>query len=284
MSERIRSRRAAERASRPRRALITSFALAALTVGMSAAASFGSVDENELRRASVWRDRGVSQPLVVRSGTARILVLLKSQPVIAEASSGQLQTLIRPQALPENRVLAKDHPTRITAGEKRAAREAEVDFERAVLNLKDEARGSRADLAELSRRIRRLGGVVRARELLPASLIVRANARTIKRIGDLNVVQAVEAEPADRPLSGIGTDAVGAPAWWEAGFTGGEGAEDEVSADAALLSEAADPDHPAFAGVTVDNDPSIMSERSWDSYRRDHRFGRSDLHRGRVRN
>ena len=184
MNERIRSRRAAERASRPRRALITSFALAALTVGMSAAASFGSVDENELRRASVWRDRGVSQPLAVRSGTARILVLLKSQPVIAEASSGQLQTLIRPQALPENRVVAKDHPTRITAGEKRAAREAEVDFERAVLNLKDEARGSRADLAELSRRIQRLGGVVRARELLPASLIVRANARTIKRIGE----------------------------------------------------------------------------------------------------
>ena len=155
--------------------------------------------------------------------------------------------------------MAKDHPTRITAGEKRAAREAEVDFERAVLNLRDEARGSRADLAELSRRIQRLGGVVRARELLPASLIVRANARTIKRIGSLNVVQAVESEPADRPLSGIGTDAIGAPAWWEAGFTGGEGADDEVPADAAILSEAADPDHPAFAGVTVDNDPALIT-------------------------
>ncbi len=58
-----------------------------------------------------------------------------------------------------------------------------------------------------------------------------------------------------RPLSGIGTQAVGAPAWWSAGFTGGTGPSDTVAADTAIQSEAADPTHPAFAGVTVDNDP-----------------------------
>ena len=48
---------------------------------------------------------------------------------------------------------------------------------------------------------------------------------------------------------------MGAPSWWAAGLTGGTGASDTVPADAAIQSEAADPTHPAFAGVTVDNDP-----------------------------
>jgi hypothetical protein len=72
----------------------------------------------------------------------------------------------------------------------------------------------------------------------------------------LPYVQAVEAAPRPRTLSGLGTSAIGAPSWWAAGLTGGTGPADTVPADAAVLSEAADPTHPAFAGTDVDNDPT----------------------------
>jgi hypothetical protein len=203
----------------------------------------------------VWAHRGATHSLSASRGDVRVRIVVRAQPVLAAVARPSFQSLVRPTETLSSRREAQDHPLTITSREKRAARSEEESFEAAVERLADEADSSSAQLADLTRRVEALGGVVRAQELLPAALIARVDARAIGRIDGLDGVQAVEPAPHEKPLSGVGTSAVGAPAWWTAGHIGGGGANDTVPADVAIQSEAADPSHPAFAGVTVDNGP-----------------------------
>ncbi|MFN8151504.1 MAG: hypothetical protein U0R24_10330 [Solirubrobacterales bacterium] len=91
-------------------------------------------------------------------------------------------------------------------------------------------------------------------DIAPAAVVARLPTERIERLSQFDGVQAVLRAPKPKPRSGIGWQAVGAPAWHSAGFTGGTGAVDTLAADAGVTGELPDP-HPAFAGITVDNDP-----------------------------
>ncbi|MDP8943266.1 MAG: S8 family serine peptidase, partial [Actinomycetota bacterium] len=70
--------------------------------------------------------------------------------------------------------------------------------------------------------------------------------------------EVLSVEPAPRPRShGLydGTRAVGAPSFWDAGFSGGLGAADRSPVDLAVFTDQSDHDHPAFAGVRFQTQP-----------------------------
>lgn len=232
---------------------------AALACGLGATSAGAgvelTVDLAPLPAPKTWSDRGVDPALASGSDKVRVRIVLSSQPLLEAASGDRFQALAQPAGDPRAEAAAVASPGRITAPEERAARAAERSYQRAVATLDDESAQSSADLRHLAREVHGSGGKVLDREILPATLIVRAKADVLGELGQLDGVAAIEAAPVERPQSGIGTQAIGAPSWWAAGYTGGSGSNDTTPADAAVEGEAPDPTHPAFAGVTVDNSP-----------------------------
>ena len=233
--------------------MLAAVAFSLVVAGVSASTSVGETGDEDLRRASVWAHRGA--PTNPPAGTARVRLMLVSQPLLEAASSDRSQTALRPRPETGVRAAARRRPGQISQLEVRAARSAERSYETAIAGLDSAVSQANADVDRVALRVERRGGRVVDYELAPASLVVRIPDRKIPDLQHLRAVRSTEPAPRPAPLSGIGTQVVGAPAWWSAGHTGGTGPVDTVAADAAIESEAADPTHPAFSAVTVDNDP-----------------------------
>jgi hypothetical protein len=229
-------------------------ALAGVVLVLAALACGGASDTAvaaDVERALVLRPHGISDGLRQRSGRIRVRIVARHQPLLRALLSPRLRPLLRSAARP-----ALPDRGAVAAVEKRAARRAERLYADAMTVAGGQAAASRRQLGRIAAAARRRGAAVHGYEVAPAAVIVRLTPGSLRFLAALPSVQAIEPAPRPRPLSGIGTTAVGAPSWWSAGFTGGSGASDTVPADAAVISEAADPTHPAFAGTTVDNDPT----------------------------
>jgi len=240
------------RGSRLRIALVAAAAFAALGVADQVAASDG-----ELRRPPTWSDRGLSDDLGRTSGTHRVRISTRAQPLLAAALTADISSFPSAAADRDLRAIGRGHPGRITSVERESARRAERWFERSVRALGPEAARASSLIRRLESLVEASGGSVVASELVPAAVVARVPSHDLGDLARRRLVGSIEAAPRDRPLSGVGTQAVGAPSWWTAGFTGGGGFADVVPADAALRSEAVDPTHPAFDDVTVENDPTL---------------------------
>ena len=110
-------------------------------------------------------------------------------------------------------------------------------------------------LIRISGAVRRQRGAVQELELAPAAVIATVKAGSLPRLAGARSSKRssrrrprgdcrASAPPQSAPRAG------GLLASLEAGTV------DSVPADVAIESEALDPDHPAFAAVIVDNDPS----------------------------
>ena len=208
----------------------------------------------DLDRAAVKRAEGIASGLRAREGRSRVRILSRGQLLLKAALSAELRPLLRPSA-PHRSGAASS--LSIGPDEKRAARRAEGAYETAVARLNDEAHARSQRLRRLARQVRAHGGTLRRIEAVPAAIVADVSARSLRKLSSLASVRAIEPVSRSKRLSEVGTAAVGAPSWWTDGFTGGTGASDSVPADAAIISEAVDPSHPAFEGVTIDNDPSL---------------------------
>ena len=233
-------------------------AAVALATGAGAAAPGpgASIDAPSLPPAESWSKRGVDPALADEEGMVRVRVILRDQALLAAASDPTIQAQLQTAPAASSRTAAADHPGRITGIEKADAREAEGNYEDAVDDLQPAAAETGDDVDQVAAQIRRSGGEVLDSEIVPAAVIARIPAGELEDLERLGSVAAVEDAPKPKPQSSVGWQAVGAPAWHSAGFTGGGGTSDTVPADAGVLGELPDPTHPAFAGVTVDNDPT----------------------------
>lgn len=190
-------------------------------------------------------------------GPQRVEIHLLQQPVLAAAARPRLQALLSPPARPVDSVVARLNPLVVTEAERAAAAELEVRYDRAVLSLGDESRTARKGQRSLLAAIRRSGGTAIARSVLPNAIVARVRSRSLGTLASRGDVESIAPAPrAERHLN-VSAEAVGAPAWWDAGFTGGEGPGDVTGStvDVAAVNDAVDPSHPAFAAVDVINSP-----------------------------
>lgn len=230
---------------------------AAFAVGdAGAAAPESAIDPAMLPPAQTWSDRGVDSELTAKPGSVRVRLILRDQDLLAAAAELRIRQKLQTAPTPTSRRAARDYPARITEGEKAAALEAEGNYEDAIVELQPAADQTSVDIDRVAAKVRQSGGVVLGSEIVPAAVIARVPADELGGLERLSSVQAIAAAPEPRPLSSIGWQAVGAPSWFAAGYTGGTGTSDTVPADAGVSSELPDPTHPAFAGVHVDNDPA----------------------------
>ncbi len=223
----------------------------------------------DIERAYVRQSVGIARDLRDGTGSLRVRIVSRAQPLLRAAIAGRSRSLLRPSgnaAGPIPRLGA------ISPAEKAAARRAEAAYEDGIDQLSDEARAASRRLARIGRAVRRQRGTVQELELAPAAVIARVKAGSLQRLAGNPNVQAIEPAPAPRRLSGIGTAAVGAPSWWAAGFTGGGGRRTPCRPMPRSRARPPTQTHPAFAGVTVDNDPEPSGHRSRDPHRRDHRL------------
>lgn len=202
-------------------------------------------------------ESGVEPILADLRGDVRILVTLTDQPLLeAAARRANASRLLTDTQVVNGGDAAV--PRRITAPERAAARRAERRYERAVDLLQSPADIAEVSVDALARSLKGLGGDIVDTQLVPAAVEIRIASDKLDAVAELPAVQAVSAAAAERPLSGIGWQVVGAPAWFGAGHTGGTGASDTVQADAGVASELPDPTHPAFSDAVVENDPAIV--------------------------
>ena len=241
-------------------AVVTAATVVSLAAGPGGAGGVEgapSVELAPLPKAETWRHSGVAPELRDERGMVRVRMTLRSQPLLEAAARPRIADQLQLAPDPSAQRAAAEHPGRITATEKAAARRAEVSYEGAVDQLQPKADDSDLDVDQVARLIRRRGGEVLDRELIPAAVVARLPAKKLAGVRSPGLIASIESAPVEKPLSGIGTQAVGAPTWWAAGYTGGKGTNDTVPADAGVSSEIPDAAHPAFLGIPVDNYPSL---------------------------
>ena len=204
----------------------------------------------DLEKAYVERVGGIAPELRGDSGRVHVRITVQRRPLLRDALAGAAARLLRPSPSRPSVALG------IADLEKRAARGAERSYETGLAHLSDASIAELRQLRQVSRLVRGRGGEVDDLHLALGSLTASVKASQLEVLGGSGRVAAIDPAPEGERLSGVGTAAVGAPSWWAAGFTGGNGAADTVAADAAVVSEAPDPDHPAFATTVVDNDPA----------------------------
>ena len=224
-------------------------ALVAVVVAAALSGASGSAAA-ELDKAYVERVGGIATGLGGDSGRVRVRITVKRRPLLRNAITGKAAQLLRPALLQPSAALG------ITRLERRAARGAERSFEAGVAELSAASVAEFHQLRRVGRLVRRHGGEVDDLHPATGSVVAKVEASELERLSDSEGVVAIDPAPSPGHLSGVGTTAVGAPSWWASGFTGGSGGADTVAADAAVLSEAPDPVHPAFATTIVDNDPT----------------------------
>ena len=220
-------------------------AIAAVAVHVPAVAD---ADERRMDGAVMPGAKAGAAP---RGGERRIRVRITAtrQPLLQEALSRALRRGSESASTPSGGL-------GIGAQETRAAARNEKAFEVGIAGLASSATQQVRSLRRIAHAVRSHGGSVEDLELVPGAVVAEIARARLRRFASHRSIQTIEPEPRASRMSGIGTTVVGAPSWWAAGLTGGTGSLDQLPADTATESEAADPSHPAFAGVVVDNDPS----------------------------
>jgi hypothetical protein len=143
-----------------------------------------------------------------------------------------------------------------SGGDVGVAREQEGLRDSALGLVRAAGRRAPAMNSDLQRSIVATGARIVEVDPISNSLQVVSSLDALSDIGRLHAVREVAISPSERPLGLVhSTASVGAPAFWEAGFLGGTGANDVASPDAkgsadlAIINDDPEQDHPAFAGL-----------------------------------
>ena len=212
----------------------------AATAGLLAptAATAGLADAD---RTAITSSGDDFEPSRLRNGI-RVRLVLRAQPIIRAALDGPLRSMFRPRA--SGGAGIED------------ARRAERLYETGIGQLDTAVVRTRRKLEHVQAAVSDTGGDVLGLSYAPGVVEARIERSELDGLSRAPAIGAIERAASKPPLSGIGTVAVGAPSWWSAGLTGGTGSADSAPADAAIISEAVDPTHPAFDDIAVDNDPT----------------------------
>lgn len=227
----------------------------AVTLAGAAAATGPAPDSSiappVLPAPDTWSDRGVDSSLLDQDGMVRVRLILRNQPLLAAAAEPEAQERLRSGSSRGRGALVS--PKRISGSEKAAALRAERTYEAAIETLQPAADEASAGVDRVIARVEATGGRLITSGVAPAAVVARLPASELERLDRLASVRAIEAAPRPRAQSSVGWQAIGAPSWHSAGFTGGTGPSDNVPADVGVSSEVPDATHPAFAGIDVDN-------------------------------
>ncbi|MCW3050185.1 MAG: in-like serine protease, partial [Solirubrobacterales bacterium] len=156
----------------------------------------------------------------------------------------------RPRLTPRELRLVRSHST----PERLLARIASRQQDRRALDLRRVSRAVRATgrrLALLSAQLERRGMVVEKVEPLSGSLVARVAAAQLPALKQMPTVGTVSpaSELVDQTAA-YTSAAIGAPAFWGAGFIGGRGSADVNPVDLQILGDVAQQSNPALAGLT----------------------------------
>jgi hypothetical protein len=237
-------------------AAVVAIALAAVALPCLAFAMRpGSEATARSREPSRHELRGVTSQLrIAVRGFVRVEIVLKAQPLAAAAARRQPQLTIDP-SLARRRLLRRLSPL-FTA---RVAQSEQEERNRALRSLNPAALTAARAQHPLMDAIRMAGGHVIGTDPLLNSITALVPRSMLARLGTRNDVQAIEPAPRGAPLTLIApTEAVGAPAWWSAGFTGGTGSADLEPANLAIVGDPIYWGHPAFAGVSFETPPGAQ--------------------------
>jgi serine protease AprX len=234
---------------------------ALLTAGIAVAmAGSPPVDRAAVPRADLDIPRGVHPALREDDETVRVRILLRSQPVLHEVQSARFQRSIEMRSVARARRLAHRSPEQLSVAERRLVLRAEQRYETAVASLQDEVARSREQQIALESVVVRAGGRVSDVESAPSSIVARVPSSDLESLAKRRAVQAITPEPKLSPQLDVARSVVGAPVWWTANHTGGEGSADRVLGDVGTDAEGPDPSHPAFASLTIDNSPMVVAD------------------------
>jgi serine protease AprX len=189
----------------------------------------------------------------LRSGApserVRVSILLRAQPVLARTGRVGFERRLDGSVSMVAQAAARHSPAQITMAEKLQSVALERRRARVIDSLRARARRARRAGAGVATAVRRAGGRVVGREIVPASVVARVPRSALEGLIGRGDVQAIMPAPKPRPQSGVWGQVTGAPSWWSAGFNGGKGVNDADSNVAVYLgSDAPDAANPAFSG------------------------------------
>lgn len=119
---------------------------------------------------------------------------------------------------------------------------------RVLHELQPTASAVQRSLRPVAQAVRRLGGSIVAIDVLTMSVTALVPRGNLAALRADRAIGTIGHTPALKPLGlDTSTATVGAPSFWQAGFVGGTGSNDRVSANLAILNDKADESHPAFA-------------------------------------
>lgn len=231
---------------------------AALVLLCALAPSYAQSNRESQRDALLFSPQGIAPELSGGSAGSpvRVAILLREQPVLRAASTPAYQARLVPSVPARATSAAISSPDRITSLEKQIAARAERERSAAIASLAPVAEAARADQAATVAAVRDLGGRVLGQRALPSSVIALVPRGVLPALVARPEVQAIDPAPKPEPLLDVAVPAVGAPAWWQEGHTGGDGASDSLTVDVGMYLDYPVTDHPAFAGVNFDQQTS----------------------------
>lgn len=201
---------------------------------------YPSIAAEHIERPDVWSPSGIAPQLLDRdSPQVRVSVLLRSQPVLEAASVPEFDAQLYEEQAFGNQV----------------AQRVEIRRTAAIATLAPAARKAARSQQPVSLLIERLGGEIERSSALPNSLTTTISRAALDELASLPAVQAVLPARRPHPLMDTAIPATGASAWWAAGHTGGDGANDIAVVDVGMYQDLPDVSHPALSGVELDKQP-----------------------------
>lgn len=215
----------------------------------------GHHERGALEAPQRWAlNTGVAENLPSR-GRPRVLVALRSDPLASAAADPQRRAAVQGR-------LSTQEVSELRRGGQDAGEHLSRVHERTRAEALDElaAAAARAGKvrAPLVAAIRRAGGQVLAEHTIGNAITATIPATTLARIARRGDVAAIEVAPSDRKHTIENSSAaVGAPAFWAAGYEGGAGASDSNPGDLAVIQDKIQQDHPLFQDQTFQTAPNV---------------------------
>jgi uncharacterized repeat protein (TIGR01451 family) len=194
-------------------------------------------------------------------GTVGVQVTLRARPVLAAVARGPKRAAI------DSRLSARDRRAVASASSGRElARRKALARARALHSLKPEARRAQLLALPLERAVKRAGGSITSFDPATSTVTARVPARALRALSRRRDVASVAPVPVRRPAAFSDFVAgTGAPSFWAAGHTGGQGTNDSVPATLWIDDQPIELNHPDFHGVNWQTLPGASSAQACGS-------------------
>jgi hypothetical protein len=219
----------------------------ALGVPASAVAHAG-----HLQAPRSFSSRGLSPELAGARGRVRVVISLRPNPVLEAASSPTLRNALQGRLSPAQQASVR----RGASFAHSVVQQSEQRRQAALAQLAPAARQADSEQRRIVAAVLASSGRVDAQSALANTLTATVPASALRSLAARSDVQAIAPAATLRPLAlATATAVVGAPSFWSAGFTGGQGANDVADdsngtgPDLSIERDKIQEDHPAFAGI-----------------------------------